>query len=354
MTDAQSLVFYITSFLLASFFMYLGYTRKFKLLIVLSLAIPIIIGGLRYNVGTDYPAYVNNMSWLADIPIAVYLSDFSSFLEPTFFIFTQVAYFFNFPHLLFFIYSTITIIFLYKALKASGMKHLALVYLLLLLIMFPISFNLVRQFAAVSVAMYATVLLFNGNTKKYVLFTVLASFLHVSALVNIMAFIIYRRINDKSKRSVSTYKLMLSLVIVSAVVVISSYGLEKYGYLFETGNVTANLNFVPRVLMLLIVLSLWYSSRSVYCRYKLFIDLGMACIVLGLVGFFVPYGDRLALYFLPFIILLFPTAVYQFMPSSKKHLTLLATVFLGISYFIFSYYIMGSHAIMPYSSIIGA
>jgi len=351
MSDIQSLFFYVSCFMLASLMVYVGEKRKFKLLTILGLMIPIFIAGLRYNVGTDYTTYINNISLLKDASIQSYISDFSSYTEPTFYIFTKISYLFNFPQLVFLIYSTISVTFLYKAIKTSGIEHRSLAFFLILM-MFPMSFNLMRQFAAISMAMYATTLLFKKHEKKYYLFTILAPLLHVSALINIVALIVYKRINDKNKHSISAYKFIFSIIMTSIVAVLSWYGLQKYGYLFDIKVVTANLNIIPRLLMLLVILTLWYSCRSTYRKYKLFIKLGILCILLGTVGFFIPYGDRIALYFLPFIMILFPTSIYSLMPGSKKYLTILAVVFVGLLYFTASYYIMGSHAIMPYRTIL--
>lgn len=353
MTDTQSLLFYIFAFVISAAVLAMGEKRNFKPFIALGLVVPIFIAGFRYDVGTDYGTYLSNIAWLEGVSVSMYIRDFMTHLEPTFYVFTQVAFLFNYPELVLFIYSAISILFFYGALKVSGVRHKPLVYLLFLLVMFPMSFNMVRQFAAISVAVYAVTLLFNHNQKKYYLFTIVASLLHVSALVNVIALVVYRRISRKSKRTVLSSRLFFSLFTIGLVIAITSYGLQKYNYLFEFGSATANLNFIPRVLMLLGVLSLWYTSRLTYRKYKLFIDLGVVGVVLGIAGFFIPYGDRLALYFLPFIIMLLPLSIYHLMPEGKKHLASLAIVSIATVYFIMSYYVMGSHSIIPYRTLLG-
>lgn len=349
MTDIQSVVFYLFWFILSSLMVHVGTKRKFWFLTLIGLMIPIFIAGLRFSVGTDYATYVSNIAWLEGVSVQSYISDFSSYLEPTFYIFTQVAYFFNYPQLVFFIYSAISILFMHKALKTSGVKHIGLAYFLFLAIMFPMSFNLVRQFAAIALAVYATVLLFNGHKKRYYLYTILASLLHVSAIVNIIALIVYARTKNKNKRSISTYKFILGVVMLFFVSALALYGLQKYGYLFEMDATTSNLNFVPRLIMLLVVLTLMRSSSETYSKYKLFISLGVLCVMLGMSGFLISYGDRIALYFLPFIMMLFPTSVYYLMPKKKKYLTVPVVVIVGVLYFIASYYVLGSHDVLPYA-----
>lgn len=352
MTDVQSLLFYIIAFTTSALLVGSGLKRRLRGLLLTGLIIPIVVAGIRYNVGTDFITYTNNMSWLQGVSVGDYLSDFSGYLEPTFYVFTQLAYLINYPQLIFFIYGTISIAFLYKAIRLSGINHAALIYFLLLVITFPMSFNMMRQYAAIAVATYATVLLFKGHRRKYILFTALASLLHISALVNILAYIVYRRTTDKKRYVISANKFIFGIAAILTTSLLVGYGLQKYSYLFNSPVVTANLNFIPRLLMFMTVLTLWYGSRATYKKYKLFIKLGALGISLGIIGFFIPYGDRISLYFFPLTIILLPTSIHSLMPDGKKHLMSFAVVSIGIVYFIASYYILGSHDIIPYKTIL--
>lgn len=346
MNNLSSLFFYLCVFLLAGITLHIGVKRKSKFFIVIALTIPVCIAGLRVNVGTDYATYLDNISTLKGVSIGQYADSFMSFLEPSFYVIASVANNFNTPSILFFVYSAVSIIFFYKSLKLSRIKHAALVYVLMLLVMFPMSFNLVRQFAAISVALYATIRLIQ-NKRGYFILTVTASLIHASAVINLIAYVVFKFMNNK-RRTISANKLIIATIVLSVTIGLISYGLQKYGYLIEKDNVNANLNFIPRLLMLMIIYSLWYTARSVFVDNKILIRLATLSVALGAIGFIVPYGDRIALYFLPFIIMLFPTAIFYLMPRYKKHYTVPVVVLVGIIYFVVSYYLLGSHAIFPY------
>ena len=55
----ESLIFYISIFLASAVFMRIGQKRKNRLFLLISLLIPILASGLRYNVGTDFKNYEN-------------------------------------------------------------------------------------------------------------------------------------------------------------------------------------------------------------------------------------------------------------------------------------------------------
>ena len=68
MSSLLSITFYITTLTLSSLFLHYGKKRRIKLLIVLSLLLPILLSSFRYNVGTDYQSYINiyNNLWYRD------------------------------------------------------------------------------------------------------------------------------------------------------------------------------------------------------------------------------------------------------------------------------------------------
>lgn len=355
MNNWQSLLFYLASFLLSTLLVAVGDVKKRKLLTVLGLMIPILIAGLRYKVGTDYGTYleyVRDIAWHGAFSIDVYLKTFSSYIEPTFYLLASIVIALNMHQVIFIIYGTISIVCIYRAVKKLDVAHWPLAYCLLLIILFPMSFNLMRQFAAIAIAVYATATLLKGEIKKFFGLTILAMLFHTSAIVNIISYIVYvvayRKIIPFSPKQ----KIVVSIVAGIGVAAIAWYGLHRYGYLFQHTKPTTNLNFIPRVIMLLIVLSLCLKAPLVWRQNISLIILSVVSLSFGLTGFFVRYGDRISLYFFPFILILLPTAIYQIMPQRRKYLTIPVVMTVGILYFVASYYILGSHQIIPYRTIL--
>lgn len=334
----------------------MGEKKKLKAVTVLGLFIPILMAGLRYKVGTDYDtyiAYIKDIAWHGGFSIQQYMTRFSHYLEPTFYILAQLVILLKHYQMIFMIYGTVSVIFLYKSIKKLELKQWPLIYFLVLLIIFPMSFNLMRQFTAITMAMYATVMLRKNYTKKFFLFTTLASLVHISAVINVFIYIIYKTINYKKHSLNRNQKIALAAFAIIASAAFISYGLSRYGYLLQYSKVTANLNFIPKLLMMVIIIGLRYKAPSIWNENKLFVMAGVVSITLGVVGFFIPYSDRISLYFFPFVLAMLPVSIYQIVPKNKKYLAIAIVVVVGLFYFIASYYILGSHQIMPYRTILG-
>ena len=60
MGNLESLFFYIIAFALSAYLVSVGFRSRQRLFCMLGLLIPIIIGGFRYGVGTDYFNYIDN------------------------------------------------------------------------------------------------------------------------------------------------------------------------------------------------------------------------------------------------------------------------------------------------------
>lgn len=154
MSNAASLIFYIGLFLLSTLFIYLGNNskaRKFKIsfgrhgvvvnpLLVIGAAIPILIAGFRQNVGTDFVNYV------AEYNAA---TQSGSYLEISFNIIAGISNsLFGSPTFMFIAFSALTVVPVMLAINKSTIirkEYRWLFWLLFLFIMFPQTFNLLRQ-----------------------------------------------------------------------------------------------------------------------------------------------------------------------------------------------------------------
>ena len=75
----SSIVFYLLSFLLSLFLFNIGKKKNNKLIIFIYLSIPIIISGIRYNVGSDFMQYYNHCFNYKNISLSHFYSEISSF-----------------------------------------------------------------------------------------------------------------------------------------------------------------------------------------------------------------------------------------------------------------------------------
>src|SRR5690554_1708958 len=98
-------------------------TNSSSLLIMLSFACMVLVSGLRYNVGTDYPEYVNLFRSISNRE-----GFFSKNIEPVFIILVKMINLFSSnPVWMFLATSIFTLYFVYKsALKSTRMYELSI------------------------------------------------------------------------------------------------------------------------------------------------------------------------------------------------------------------------------------
>lgn len=157
---------------------------------IVMVAILVLVAGLRYNVGYDYPSYAYSYS--------IYLNkEFDIFKQPALTIIAIVSdYIYNDYATWFFLMSLITIIPVTITIyKESRYPHLCIImYILLGCWHFP--FNIVKQGVAASIMFCGLKAIMNRNIKEWITYCLVAAMFHVSAILMIP---IYYLVTDKIK-----------------------------------------------------------------------------------------------------------------------------------------------------------
>ena len=156
----ESLIFYISIFLASAVFMRIGQKRKNRLFLLISLLIPILASGLRYNVGTDFKNYENIYNGIVpNLDLKGYMTYGPT--ELGIYFISNIGIALNLDSwFMFTAFSALTILPIYYGIKNFNLKHLSTAYLLYLLVIFPVSFNAVRQLAAMSMVFLSVSLLY--------------------------------------------------------------------------------------------------------------------------------------------------------------------------------------------------
>ena len=154
-------------------------------LTALGLAIPILLAGLRHEVGRDYPAYARmienvqagrEMSHRAIEPLSTFIIQFSASFGDSVMMFT--------------LFSTITVLFAYFGMKRmlpADARYIASGFFLYLCIAFPITLNVVRSGAAIALVTFALSYLVDAKARyrllKFIGWTGAAALFHMSAII---------------------------------------------------------------------------------------------------------------------------------------------------------------------------
>lgn len=359
MSNLASLFFYIIAFALSAYLVSFGFRAKKRIFCMFGLLIPIIIGGFRYGVGTDYFNYINIFSehvkkGFVDIDgIEVgytILEQFSSLFAP------------YDTRMLFAITTALTIIFFYAGLVRFKPQYPGLITFLYLMTLLPMSFNTVRQGIAVSIVFLALSYAKDKRTIPFIIWCIIASLFHISALL-VIPFYFTIRIsmlkNNQSPRSLGSRYIIRLIVMISIVIAVTINALnlalsipgfdkyELYTYMNEDG---ANLMFYCKLALLVIIFIL---SKYIILRdnilYNTFIMSGaiMEIILLSL-GFVSPFIKRQALYFSLLYIILLTLTVRLGSKKSRQVMIYSVIVCYALGFFVVSYFILGQADIIPY------
>ncbi|HDX9579062.1 EpsG family protein [Bacillus cytotoxicus] len=145
----------------------------------------IIITGFRYSVGTDYNGYAFNFNYLMtnDIPR----------IEYSFKLIVKLAHLFGLnQQFMFFVYAAITYIFIFLSIKYfdDKGKYRHIIMLLILQYFLFNGFNTVRQMVAVSIFFYSIRFIVDRNLLKYIIWIIIATFFHKSAIICLIFYFI--------------------------------------------------------------------------------------------------------------------------------------------------------------------
>ena len=356
----ESLLFYIGTFSISTFFMTIADINKTKsgkrLFAFLGLLIPIIIFGLRYNVGSDYESYMYMYNKYCGEPLKYLI--FTRKLEIGFVFIIKIAYFFGQPQLLFAIFSTSTMLLIYRNIINNKEKcSVSLAWFLVLFLYSMSALNIIRQMLAVAIIMNAYKYIWERKPKKFVIAVCIASMFHITALLFLPCYFINYRDNSKKQ------KILRKIIVIFVILIIIFFNVfmnvltdidsfERYkGY--NQVVVSNNYTFFMKLAVLAVLLLL----RKKMCNYneknKLYYFFLIIDLMLYATGFISPFIKRISLYFgisEIFVISQIPKIMKK---KSEKNVTILTIVGYSIGMFVITVYVLKQSNMIPYQMIIG-
>ena len=219
MNNFESLLFYIITFVVSAIILNYAEKNKMKkelkiLITLIGLSIPIVIGGIRYNVGTDYTNYIDIFNLSKIYESNEYLGQGTEIL---FYLIVRIAVLFNNSQVLFWLFSFLTIAIMYKTITDNNRKlSTGLMVLLFLFLYYTTSFNIMRQALAVVIIAYSYKFIFNKDLIKFILAIIIASMFHITALL----FLPFYWVNSNNKK---IKKIVQILMIFALIAIIFNY-----------------------------------------------------------------------------------------------------------------------------------
>lgn len=357
------MLFYLIIFIISTCLVEFGSNCKKSqrpLIAGIGFLIPALVAAFRsVDVGTDTTTYIelyNSIVYDEEMSVILMILDTDLFFYCSCFI----AQYIGGIQIIFFVYSFLTLLFLYKAL-AKYKRHLPvwLGYILFLFFFYNSSLNIMRQILAISFILWATSFLFDGKKKKFIILSVISIIFHMSAIAaGGLIYIIYT-ISQTSRRKKPLAFLLFYMGVIFAFLCVNIMVTHmavlgvghSYAYTASAGQSQIGATDIL-ISMLLILISYVAMKRKLVSDVSndFFYLSCIVCLMLFMTGIYNRFLMRMAYYNLTFACLYLPLIVNAPKLRQKRSVYTLGVLLLGFSYWLYLFVISGSNATLPYST----
>lgn len=359
LTSAASVAFYVLFFVLLGFLSYLGFYKKNKICAILAILLPVLVSGFRFDVGTDYAAYSKMYAEITTEPFERVISRFESMgSEPFILLLIVLCGNVVFGHWLFFtVFSLITVLFLYLSFKKFDEKKAWILFIAGMLILYPLSFNAMRQVAAIAVSSYTLMSIVFDKTKnywKYILLTIFSITLHYSTLLFapiLLVPLILKKVNYKKFGMAILVLLAITIAVLPSLLgLLLEYNIlpQKYADTlleYESAAISFDLIIICVIAIITFITRGHFNSYGKVANKTMMTMMVCAIFYAGL-GFVSAYIGRMADFFWPMNIISLWLICDRFKDRTITRYALFLLI--PILYAVCSYIIIGNSQIIPY------
>lgn len=298
------MILYLVIFIILMLFSFLELFRNLKArrpILVFTATILILFSGLRWKTGTDFNEYLhlfeNSVSQI----------DNSTF-ESSYYYISNIL---NSYTLVLMFYSLFSIVFSFYFIKETKYPYSS-IFLYYCFTFLSYNMGRMRQGLALSICMFSLIFLFKKKNIKFLITVLLAFFIHKSAIVFLLLFILYRiKFSKKLIISVSSITIIASLLhfdlIISKYIFNNSLLTSYSDYLDNSSNYVyfdfSILSLKRFIFLIVFTIFIDYSNP----RNKLYVNsYFVGTIIYYLFKDFPVLSERLSYYYSCFEILLIP------------------------------------------------
>lgn len=338
------------------------------LLEILAISLPILLAGLRdLSVGTDVKVYV--VSKFNAVRIASSFINYvnTANIEVGFaalvYLVTKLTGSVTFVLLA--IHTFIVVIIYLDIANHRDKIPVWLGMLVFYLLYFNMSLNIMRQWMAMAILLYASKYMFARRTWVYLAYVLIAACFHETAYVGIFTYLIYAFLNSRGlfvfqwgryalkgeRLRIHTVVVMIAIAFFSLLDIVAQFlpglGLEKYAPYLRGGIVFSANQIILRLPLLILIFinrkEFFQRKEATFMTCMVILDLLLSQLAAG--------GNqswRIALYFGVYSIF---TYAYVCQAAGSKAMRAVSTGFVVVflvAYWFYSYVLMGMHDTIPY------
>lgn len=307
-----------------------------------------LIAALRYKVGTDYDY--------------VYIPFFHSinsggekFKEVGFNLINQITYLFtDEPYLMFAVVSILTLLFTFAAFYEQSVNVSVSIYIFVVGLFYFNSLNQIRQALAMAIAIYAMKYLWKREPLKYFLFILLATTMHVSALLYIPLYFAYG-----IKANVKAHLMLLGCAVVAQPVLkgVIQFVISKTPYAWYLDSIFGMQGFsiISFAFVLITLLLLYFcqlaGKEQEDKQFDLMLNMFLIGVCFVLYSAIIPQADRLKNCMTIITPLIVPKALLRIKDKNRRLVMFFLFSFFFILKLLHDIYFQGWYDVIPYETL---
>lgn len=332
-----------------------------------AILVPSIIAGNRsLDIGTDIKVYGHYMHYVASNFSVKHFFSVFGYSDILFsMIILIVGKLFKNIHICLFFIQFLNCAIIYKACDNYKEKiPVWLSYLLFLLTLYFRQLNLLRQGLAISITVLATTYLLKNENKKFILYTMIASLIHISSIIFILAYFI-KNICEKKLENKAIFVVMyiilgiLFLFFIPILKLITSSGIlpAKYTFVYfaryiNQNNELDNLGTFFKLFWVMLTLMISFNKywKGKINNFNFFFHLVLIDFILWNLNIYIHYFDRLSFYFGYAYVLFYIPQLYKFFKNDmgNRIFVYVITIVLFIFYWYVRFVYQNAGNVFPY------
>ena len=324
--------------------------------ISLSILIPSIFAGIRYNVGTDYQNYWWTFEQLDHVSFEWILTDSSHFNMDRGFLIVSKIFRLGFnSKCVFAIWGAIILtIFVLTIYNQYREYDITLMYLTFVLMYYYSSFNILRQILALVIVFYSLKYVRSNQLIKYLILVLIATTFHFSALLVLPIWFLWDHKLNKSINLVKKWMICLAAIIAvgmwqSILKLLANFNISailKYTGYFEKNN-HMNMSFLIKVVLTLFFIILQTRFQKKDDKLVFLTSLFILGTIIEYTGYYSSFVKRCSIYYAVSEIVLFSEVPLFFTKYSKQLCRFLVVLFI-VLYFALSSFVLKQGELIPF------
>lgn len=329
---------------------YTALKKSYKIWALLSFLPLTLIAVFRYNVGTDYEPIYSVMYDSIN-------SGGEGFKEFGFNWINQLTHLFcETPALMFGVVAFLTMLFTFIAYYQQSVNVCMSIYVFVFGMFYFNSLNQIRQALAMAIMTYAMKYMWKREAWKFFAWMLLASTMHISALLYIPVYFLYHlRLNIKVHLVILALAIVLQPIASKVIQFVIS--LTPYGWYLDSVYSNLGFSFITFAFSIAMICLYYYcylaGKRIEDKQYDTLLHMQLIAVFFFLYSAIIPQADRLAICMTIFTPLMMPKALLRIKEKNKRLVVLLLFTAVFMLKLLHDVYWQGWYDVLPYQTLWG-